>query len=509
MIRKIWQEGFRIGRNFPNSYDEICKLRKKKRELELSPRKRKRQHNGSLSRLKEREIVERQNKTGGTKDSSTVELMIKHGKFNLNFLAVLALASFTFLIFTFQPFPMGWIAYILAGGITGITIFSIHIALKSFFEKRWLICGISSLCVGFALIAHVYVAIIRGALLKELYGSSQVEFYSSTMNLLSTALPFICLALEIGAGVALFLALGNLFSIEVQDYKNLKDYRAKMVHADAEIEAIKNIPEVEGIDLEEGAMYGAKVALAPKEKKDIEKRLAWIVPAVILLLLFLSLFTAKAFGYETENLTVVEIDLSRSSLNKDNNGHTEFEKNLIAVGDILSEIEPDSRIIVIGITQSSFSNPMIILDREIPREPGFFKENLKSSREGLVTEWNEKSKELRAEYDKTDIFGGMVLAAHLLSGKKSAKLIIFSDLRHYAGDFDLESPSVVNYEDLLNEVEAQGLIPSLQGVEIHCLGVHTSNKSFMYWQSLSKFWEGFFARSQGILREYSILRRLK
>jgi hypothetical protein len=100
------------------------------------------------------------------------------------------------------------------------------------------------------------------------------------------------------------------------------------------------------------------------------------------------------------------------------------------------------------------------------------------------------------------------LAAHIINGATHGELIIFSDLRHYAGGIDLESPSKLDSEKILKEVEAQGLIPSLKGVEIYCLGVHGEGKSYAYWQSLSQFWEGYFAKSQGKLKIFSILRSL-
>lgn len=508
MKTRIWMEGYRTGEAFPEKWKKICQERKKKRELVLRPAIREEKHAGSIDKMKEQEIIERQNKAGGTKDPSTIQVMIKEGKLDLKVGVILTLVSCAFFVFTWQPFQTKWIAYLLSIGFVGATIYCIHLALKSYFESRWLLFGISALCVAFAIFGHVLISLIRGQLFKELYGSSNVGFYSAAVNLLAIALPFMCLALEIGAGIALFSANEKLWSTNVRDYNDLKKYRKRMIEADSDIERLKNIPEIEELEFTEGAMEGERKALARREKRDVEKKLAWIVPLAILIILFLGLFAGKAFGYETENITVVALDLSKSTLSKDGEGETEFEKNLRGVEDVLKNVQPSTRVVVIGITASSFSTPRIFLDIEIPRKPGFFKEKLKEAREKLSSEWQEKSSQLRADHVKSDLFGAIALASHLTNGKSNARLIMFSDLRHNAGRFDLESPSRLDHETLLSEAEKQGFIVSLKGVEIFCFGVHGAGKSFVYWESLRKFWEGFFEKSQGKLKTYSILRRI-
>jgi len=500
-----WLEGRRLGKTFPDGWKEHCQPLRKKRELELAHPIRKEKHIGSLCRMKEGEIVERQNKSGGTKDSSLVQIIIRKGKFELNFGQLLALVGFAFMLFAFAPFQAGWISILLSIGFVAATIFSLHVALKSYYETRWLILGISSICVAFALFGHVMISIIRGQLFKELFRSSNAGFYSSATNYLGIALPFLSLAIELGAALGIFLGIEKLWSADVRDYRNLQKYRARMIEADAEIERLKNLPEREEIEFIEGALQGSKEVLNPV-KKNAEKKLAWIIPAAILIILLLGLLTAKAFGNEPENRIVVAADLTKSSLSKDKEGLTEFEKNIKGVESVLKQIKPATRIVIIGITDKTFLSPFILLDREVPKEPGYFKEKIKEARERLIADWKERLKTLSAESNQSDVFGAIALAAQILNGSIHGKLIIFSDLRHYAGDFDLESPSKLDSEKLLKQVEAQGLIPSLKGIEIYCLGVHGEGKSFAYWQSLSSFWREYFTKSVGNLRVYSILR---
>ena len=509
MKNTVWLEGREVGRVFPNDWREHCQPRRRKRELELAPRIREEKHVGTLSKMKEAEIVDRQNKSGGTKDSSLVQLMIKRGLFELNFGELLALVGFAFLLFVFAPFQAGWISVVLSVGFVAVTIFSLHIALKSYYETRWLILGISSLCVSFAVFGHVMISLIRGQLFKELFRSSTSGFYSSATNYLSIALPFLSLAVEIGAALGMFLGIEKLWSADVHDYRNMEKYRERMIAADAEIERLKNLPEKEEIDFISGALGGANEVLHPKEKKNVEKKLAWIIPITILIIIILALFTAKAFGNEQERSIVIVADLTKSSLSKDKEGLTEFEKNVKGIESVLATVEPASRIAIIAITDKSFTSPLILLDRVVPKEPGYFKEKIKEAREKLVAEWKEKAKTFKVESIQSDVFGALELAAHIINGATHGELIIFSDLRHYAGGIDLESSSKLDSEKILKEVEAQGLIPSLKGIEIFCLGVHGEGKSYAYWQSLSHFWQGFFSKSQGNLKVYSILRSLK
>jgi hypothetical protein len=509
MKHTAWLEGWRVGKAFPNSWKEFCPGRRRKRELELAPPIREEKHVGTLSKMKEAEIVDRQNKDGGAKDASIIQIITKKGKFELNFGLLLAIVGVAFLFFTFGPFQAGWISILLSVGFVGVTIFCLHTALKSYYETRWLVLGISSLCVAFALFGHVMLSLIRGELFKELYRSSNAGFYSSASNYLGIALPFLSLAVELGAALGMFLGIEKLWSADVHDYRNLEKYRERMIAADAEIERLKNLPEQEEIEFSEGATQGALEALAPIDKNKLEKKLAWIIPITILIIIILALFTAKAFGDEQERPIVIAADLTKSSLSKDKEGLTEFEKNIKGVESVLATVEPGSRIVIIGITDKSFTSPLILLDKVVPKEPGYFKEKIKDAREKLVAEWKEKAKTFKVESVQSDVFGALELAAHIINGATHGELIIFSDLRHYAGGFDLESLSKLDYEKLLKEVEAQGLIPSLKGVEIFCLGVHGEGKSYAYWQSLSHFWEGYFAKSQGNLKIYSILRSLK
>ena len=53
------------------------------------------------------------------------------------------------------------------------------------------------------------------------------------------------------------------------------------------------------------------------------------------------------------------------------------------------------------------------------------------------------------------------------------------------------------------------LIPSLDGVRVWCLGVHTAMKDAAYWRSLRDFWAAFFEESKAKLITFSADRRME
>ena len=60
---------------------------------------------------------------------------------------------------------------------------------------------------------------------------------------------------------------------------------------------------------------------------------------------------------------------------------------------------------------------------------------------------------------------------------------------------------------ILDKVEKQGLIPSLKGVKVFILAVHTADKTEQAWESLRVYWFQYFKRSGAHVASYSIDRR--
>lgn len=460
---------------------------------------------GNEHKLEEIQTTQRQNRTGGTQDPALVKAQLKNGCHYLIWAVLMIIASLGSTIYVFQPFKAGPVAFLMIIGFVGVTTASMHCALKYYYEGKWLIFGISSIIALLAIFSHVHFASVRGNILETIFLNS-ASFYDSSISLFKFGLLLGALAIELGAGVFLYLSLENLWGPDVQDYRHLKKCRKKMIHIASQMNYLKNLPRIAECKFIEGALFGEE-----QRKRNLnndskgEKAKSLTVSFVVILIILLAVLSTSVFGDVATNNVVVILDLSMSSRNRDSTGGNSFQKNLMGIESVIKTIQPDSRFIVIGATEHSFSTPLILINSKIPREPGFFKEKINSAREKLLKDWREKSKNLKPEFRKSNIFGAVSLGAHLLEGSNNGKLIIFSDLRHYAIGFDLESPKWLSPKPLLDKVEEEGLVPELKGVQVFCVGVSSHGKSPKYFKTLREFWTGYFEKSGAILRKYSIL----
>ena len=81
-------------------------------------------------------------------------------------------------------------------------------------------------------------------------------------------------------------------------------------------------------------------------------------------------------------------------------------------------------------------------------------------------------------------------------------------MRQCAHKIDIEKPQTIGVEKILNKVEQLGLIPQLNGVRVHCLGVHSAGKTPAYWLGLRAFWSGYFKKAGAELITFSMERRI-
>jgi len=61
----------------------------------------------------------------------------------------------------------------------------------------------------------------------------------------------------------------------------------------------------------------------------------------------------------------------------------------------------------------------------------------------------------------------------------------------------------------LDELDAQGLVPKLQGVKVWILGAHTNGLTPSHWMKLKDFWSEYLKRSGAELIMFSPSRRLQ
>jgi hypothetical protein len=229
-----------------------------------------------------------------------------------------------------------------------------------------------------------------------------------------------------------------------------------------------------------------------------------IILIVILAILFIMLSKGVARGATQESVCVL-LDLSKSSLSQNYQGEKEFQKNLDLVQELIKTLNPGTHFIAIGITENSFSAPYIIIDKNIPEEKGFFGETLAKAKLDLLNTWSKL--EITASSNATDILGAINLASHFLGqGSEKKKLIILSDMRECLR-YNLEKMSTIDVKILI-DIQKQNLIPSLKGVSVYILGVHTNRITESYWNSLRAFWIEFFKKTGANVCAYSVDRRL-
>jgi hypothetical protein len=216
---------------------------------------------------------------------------------------------------------------------------------------------------------------------------------------------------------------------------------------------------------------------------------------ILVILLVLLLFRGKAGAAET----IMFLDMTMSSEASDYTGReTEFQKNVKGIeAFIQNNLTAEERIRIIGITDRSFSNPYMLLEGQIPKDKGAFGEKIAREKIKILQTWRKLN--LKPTAKSTNIFDAIQLASVIFSpNDKSKKMIIFSDMREYGKHVDLESPNRIEVNRVFNVVVSNGLIPSLDGVKIWCVGVHSSGKTTIYWQGLKEFWSKYFKQANAI-----------
>ena len=186
----------------------------------------------------------------------------------------------------------------------------------------------------------------------------------------------------------------------------------------------------------------------------------------------------------------------------------EFRKNVEATGEILAHIPASSHVMIIGITDQSFGEPVILLDARIPPDPGYFEERLATARRALLQAWLTRTKALAPSFRHTDIVGALLLASQIFQAEPKGRrvLVIFSDMRENAGNLNLGESNLKSAHLALNRYAQDRDIPDLHGVEVHILGADNAGKSTSYWTALRDFWTAYFKRTGATLKMYSPLR---
>lgn len=429
--------------------------------------------------------------------------------------AILWVVGVALAVLTLDVYRLGWVSYFICTGIALVFPFLLDELLKSF-DHPYVVEGIKIVACVAALSSLVLLARIRGdVLMQQIKAASSVvvvgggnptpsepqnNFFNETLPLFTNAITLLSLAMELGAGLALHEAhrFGNDSGEDggqlAQELRVVRDRMVSHVH---EIGKLQN----EAAAFVTQFWQDFRRAMLKSTARNALGKLS-------VLLLCMALFGARMAAAENRMNIVVAVDLSRSVAIADNNQAAEFQKNLNAIGNLLTHLPAGSKSTVIGITDNSFAQPDILLSAEISGDEGYFKERLASARRQVAGAWTQRAARLTPASPRTDILGGLLVAGELFKQTPRARkiLVIFSDMRQQTHALALESHGAIPADRLLAKVEQGRLLAVLQGVEVYILGVDSAGKSVAYWTELRDFWTVYFRRAGADVKTYSVLR---
>jgi len=431
----------------------------------------------------------------------------------------LVFAGFFFSLIAFEPYRLGWKGYLYCVGAAMVTPFCVERFLETW-DCRRLIKVVTTVAFAGALTSLTLLAVVRGDVLFHEVQTQQApaveidnenatpappqnSFYQDTKLLLRLTLALLAVAMELGAGLALYDAR-RLGAGTGEDYeklsRELRETKQKMAGLLYESGMLAN----------QAAVFGARFwrnfyrAMLTHTLRNAATKLF-----PVLLLLFVP-FLCHAQVRSAEHLNLlIALDLSSSVAARGHDGATEFQKNVQAITSLVGEVPASSRITVLGITENSFSQPYVLLSAKVGSDPGYFGEKLAAARQQLVKTWQARSAHLAPSTCGTDILGALVVAGEMLrqapSGSRKV-LVVYSDMRNYTKDLDQERRVVRQTDVALAKLAANGLLADLHGVEVYALGVDAAGEDVSRWSALREFWSAYFSKAEANLKSYSIVR---
>ena len=430
--------------------------------------------------------------------------------------ALLTIAAFIFSVLAFDPYQLGWKAWLYCLGIAIVTPFLVDRILERWASPRLVnvlttVAGIS------AIVSLILLAEIRGDLLAQQMTNTPSAvidnaeaspappaantFYVRTLGLLRLVMAFLAFAIEIGAGIALHEAV-QLSSASGEDAialrRELAAVRERMIVHGHEVWALENA----GTAFEHEFWRDFYRTLLNGVKRGALQKL-------LLFALSLGVLAHSQAHAEKRVDLVVLLDLSQSVAVKGHDSKAEFDKNVASVTNIMGALPAGSKVTVIGITDDSFATPYVIFSGELTGNEGYFKERLARGHAALAHAWQERSAQLAPSYRKTDILGALFVASevfHESSADRRKILFVLSDMRQATSALDVERQSMVQTSAALQQVANNKLFADLHGVDVYAEGVDGAGESIGYWQSLHDFWEAYFAKVGATIVRYSALR---
>jgi hypothetical protein len=429
---------------------------------------------------------------------------------------LLTVAGFVFAVLAFEPYRLGWKAWLYCLGISIVTPFLVDRILD-----RWASDGLVNVLTTAAGVVAVgsliALAEIRGDILAEQIKSTPsavvedadqdqpaapaTTFYDRTGGLLRLVMALLAFAIEVGSGIAVHEA-NHIASEGGEDGSILR----------GELQGVRERMIVHGHQI--WALENAGAAFEHEYWRDFYRSLLNGVKRGAIQKLLLMLLVASLLGHaETTppshiDLTIL-LDLSRSETVRGHEGKEEFAKNVQSITKIMSALPPGSKVSVVGITDDSFGTPLVILSGELGDDEGYFHERLAQGRTSLVHAWRKKSEPLTPSYKTTDILGSLLVASETLHqdpDNDQKMLVILSDMKQATTALNLENRRALSAPALLKQVKRAMPVADLHGVHVFVEGVDGAGETLAYWNDLREFWREYFALSGATLERYTVLR---
>jgi hypothetical protein len=445
----------------------------------------------------------------------TVQARRRKAIFRYAIAVLLTVAALIFSALAFDPYQLGWKAWLYCLGIAIVTPFLVDRILERWASPR-LVTVLATVAGVSAIASLILLAEIRGDLLAQQVTNApsavidnadnappvtENTFYDRTLGLLRLVMAFLAFAIEIGAGIALHEA-GQLASADGEDgtalRRELAAVREQMIAHGHEVWALENA----GAAYEHEFWRDFYRSLLNGVKRGALQKL-------VIVALSLGIIAHGQTHAANQVDVVLLLDLSQSVAVKGHDSKREFEKNVQSVSSTMAALPPGAKVTVIGITDDSFATPYIILSAELASDEGYFKERIAKGHAALLRAWQERSARLAPCYAQTDILGALIVAAevfHESPGSHRKVLIMLSDMKQATRALNLERQSVVRTDTALQKVASNKLFADLYGVDVYAEGVDAAGETVGYWQSLRDFWMAYFTRAGASVKGYSALR---
>ena len=436
---------------------------------------------------------------------------------------ILALAGFAFAHLCLSAFGIGWQAWPYSVALAVVCAFATEATLEKC-DCRWLIVTVAVVSLVTSLVGLIIMAFIRGDILALYLKNATagaltdgvstapastldaVHFYETAVHELQWFFALLAVAMELATGLAVYearkIAIPAVTEALAFMQQRMRFLETEMVRLLHHIEFLKREPDI----FANGFARDFHLGLIQGAARRAIKRAGPLVGALLLYIYVASCHPALAQSVNA----VVGIDLSRTSAAKGYDGILEHEKNVEAAAELIGGLPAGARFRVIGITDQSFSLPLILLTGQIPKDRGplEFIDQVAVARKRSAAEMRAIGSSTPPTYARTDVIGFLLLAADLLHQPTQSRkvLVIFSDMRHSAPPPNIDSPALVPVASALQTVERHNQIADLHGIDVYVYGVHDAGKDVAYWQSIRSFWTQYFAKSGATLKAFSMMR---